>query len=146
MIVDSFAGLSEPTEEDSSEYSMSPKIFGSEKYGAPAGSFSCSETDLRHTLSEFPKIEFVKGWIPEVLHTLPDRTYSFVHIDLDLHDPILGGINYFFPRLSSGGLIILDDYGSLSWPGAKKAGDDGAASFHQALIPLSTAQALLIKK
>jgi hypothetical protein len=146
MIIDSFAGLSNPTKEDSSDVAIRPQLFGTNKFSAPAGSFSCHETEVRNSLSDFPQIEFYNGWIPEVLNTLPERTYSFVHIDLDLHDPILGGINYFLPRMESGGLLLLDDYGSLSWPGAKKAGDDGANNYNQVLTPLSTGQALLIKR
>ena len=96
MIVDSFEGLSQPTGEDRVQRGPDPAVHGGE-YGAPAGTFSCPQDAVRQALSEFPAIEYHQGWIPEVLSSLPERTYSFVHVDLDLHDPIRGAVDYFFP-------------------------------------------------
>jgi len=50
------------------------------------------------------------------------------------------------PSISEGGVIVLDDYGSLVWPGAMKAGNDGAAVFGQTLIPLSSGQAVVVRR
>jgi hypothetical protein len=145
MIIDSFEGLSQPTPEDSSQFALNPSLFTGD-YIAPAGTFDCPQDSVKKALSEFPAIDYHQGWIPEVLASLPERTYSFVHIDLDLHDPIRGAIDYFFPRLEKGGVIVLDDYGSLPWPGAMKAGDEGAAACGQPLIPLSSGQAILVRR
>jgi hypothetical protein len=41
-------------------------------------------------------------------------------------------------------VIVLDDDRSLFWPGAMKAGNDGAAAFGQTLIPLSSGQAVIV--
>jgi hypothetical protein len=145
MIVDSFQGLSQPTREDRVQRGSDPPLPGGE-YTARAGTFSCPQDAVRKALSEFPAIEYHQGWIPEVLSSLPERTYSFVHIDLDLHDPIRGAVDYFFPRLEKGGVIVLDDYGSLTWPGALKGSDDAAAALGQPLTPLSSGQALLVRR
>ena len=145
MIVDSFEGLSQPTREDRVQRGPDPAVDGGE-YGAPAGTFCCPQDTVRNALADFPAIEYHQGWIPEILSSLPERTYSFVHIDLDLHDPIRGAIDYFFPRLEKGGVIVLDDYGSLAWPGAMKGVDDAAAALGQPLVPLSSGQALLMRR
>ncbi len=145
MIVDSFEGLSQPTAEDRVPRGPDPALHG-EQYGAPAGTFCCPQDAVRQSLSDFPAIEYHQGWIPKVLSTLPERTYAFVHLDLDLHDPIRGAVEYFFPRLERGGVIVLDDYGSLAWPGAMKGVDDAAAALGQSLIPLSSGQALLVRR
>jgi hypothetical protein len=145
MIIDSFEGLSQPTQEDSAKFSLNPDLFVGD-FIVPAGTFDCPQDAVRRSLSEFPGIEYHQGWIPDALSSLPEKTYSFVHIDLDLHDPIRGAIDYFYPRLAKGGVIVLDDYGSLVWPGAMKAGDEGAAALGQTLIPLSTGQALIVRR
>ena len=145
MIIDSFEGLSQPTQEDSAKFSLNPDLFAGE-FIVPAGTFDCPQDAVRRSLSEFPGIEYHQGWIPDALSGLPEQTYSFVHIDLDLHDPIRGAIDYFYPRLAKGGVIVLDDYGSLVWPGAMKAGDEGAAALGQTLIPLSSGQALIVRR
>ena len=69
-----------------------------------------------------------------------------MHIDPGRHDPIRGAIDYFYPRSAKGGVIVLDDDGSLLWPGAMKAGDDGAAAFGQTLIPLSSGHAVIVSR
>lgn len=50
-----------------------------------------------------------KGRFPE---TIPgeERTYAFVSMDCDLYTPTLAGLEYFLPRLSPGGYIMLHDY------------------------------------
>lgn len=144
VVVDSFEGLSEPTPEDREIYGRIPNPIAG-KY-ARAGKYKSTQEAVRKTLSEFPGIEYFQGWIPEILTHLPERTYSFVHIDLDLHDPIRGAIDYFFPRLVPGGVLVLDDYGSIGWPGAMKAGDEGAAACGETLLPLSSGQAILVRR
>ena len=123
-------------------FALNPELYAGE-YIAPAGTFDCPQEAVRRSLSEFPAIEYHQGWIPEALSSLPEKPYSFVNIDLNLHDPIRGAIDYFYPRLAKGGVFVLDDYGSLVWPGAMKAGNDRAAAFGQTLIHLSFGQAVI---
>ena len=54
---------------------------------------------------------------------LPDR-FAIVHLDCDLNKPTAAGLSYFYPRLSSGGLLILHDYSSGHWGGCSDAIDD----------------------
>jgi O-methyltransferase len=145
MIIDSFEGLSVPGEEDSASHGLNQQLYAG-GFSASSGMFEASPNVVRNSLSEFPAIEFFQGWIPEVLSTLPERRYSFVHIDLDLYEPILAAIDYFFPRLNKGGVLVFDDYGSLYWPGAKKAGDSGSAAFDEPLMPLASGQALMMRR
>ena len=39
------------------------------------------------------------------------------HIDVDLYRPTLDSLEYFFPRMAAGGVIINDDYASPLFPG-----------------------------
>lgn len=48
---------------------------------------------------------------------------AFSLIDCDTHDSIKTSLNIVWPRLSSGGTIIVHDYCNPSWPGAKLAVD-----------------------
>ena len=49
--------------------------------------------------------------------SLPEDKWSYVHIDVDLYRPTLDSLEYFFPRLAAGGVIINDDYASPLFPG-----------------------------
>lgn len=54
-------------------------------------------------------------------------------------------IKYFYPRMTKGGIIIDDDYGAASCPGAKKAIDDFMKDKTEKVILLPTTQAVIIK-
>ena len=61
-----------------------------------------------------------KGKFPD---TTPaeDYQYAFVSIDCDLYLPVLEGLRYFYPRLSTGGYIMLHDYNSNEFLGMRQA-------------------------
>lgn len=141
-IFDSFEGLSEPTPEDH----LLNKQSGVFEATRPKGSYAGPFEDVKAALSEFPGISYNKGWLPQSLAGLPERSYRFVHVDVDLYEPSKGCLEYFYPRLVKNGMIVSDDYGSLFWPGAKKAIDDFCAENNVALLTVSTGQAILWKR
>lgn len=69
--------------------------------------------------------EFVKGYFPDSL-TPKHRTvtYSIVSLDCDLYEPMKAGLEFFYPRMSKGGVLFLHDYSSTRWDGAKMAVDE----------------------
>lgn len=80
---------------------------------------------------------FVKGYFPETATQLPkDGRYALVHIDCDLYAPMLASLNYFYPRMSPGGFILMHDYGSLCWDGAEQAVDEFFADKPEGVMPL----------
>ena len=53
-----------------------------------------------------------------------DDKFAFVSIDCDIYEPILEGLNFFWPRTVPGGMIFIHDYSSGYWPGATRAVDE----------------------
>jgi hypothetical protein len=47
-----------------------------------------------------------------------------VHIDCDLYEPAKAAIEFFYPRLSPGGLLIFHDYANPSWDGIRRSVDE----------------------
>ena len=130
-IVDSFEGLGEPGHHDPAS--------------TPAGHFACDRDVVRGNLDAFPQVELVKGWIPEVLQSLPESRYRFVHVDVDHYGPIHGALEYFVPRLEPGGFLVVDDYGSGAFPGAKRAVEEYASRHRVPFVGLSSGQAVMWK-
>lgn len=146
-IFDSFEGLSEPTAEDVivMDLVQSGKARAGKPF-KPKGGYAAGMEQVRQVLYEFPAIVWHPGWLPQSLEGLPENSYRFVHVDVDLHEPTLGAIEYFYPRLVPGGLIVCDDYGSLFWPGAQKAVDDFCERNRLRPMALSTGQAVIWKR
>jgi O-methyltransferase len=140
-VLDSFEGLSEPQEEDFAFRNKSEQAKAI--HMVKKGAFQAPFDQVKQNLSDFPAIQFVKGWIPDSLAELPEQTYRFINLDVDLYEPYRGALEYFFPRLNTGGIISCDDY-SPNWPGARKAIDEFCAKtpnaeirytdYHQAVI------------
>jgi len=145
-IYDSFEGLSVPALNDTINNKVLASSMG--KCGGELGDFSENLSNVQNSLKEFPGVNYNKGWIPDVFELVVanDCVYKFVHIDVDLYEPTLGSFEYFYPKLVTGGIIICDDYGSLRWPGAKKAVEEYCNENKIDFIALSTGQAVVIKK
>jgi O-methyltransferase len=111
------------------------------------GDFSDSSLEgVKNYLKDFPNIHFHKGFFPNTTVELPDNIeYSFVHLDVDIYDSTLAGLNYFYPRLVKGGVIISHDYNAISCPGVKKAFDEFFMNKDQEVIPLWDTQCMLRK-
>lgn len=139
-IFDSFEGLSEPTFDDDVPDDWDKAI--ELRVMSQRGSFAAPLTTVRNNLRGFPAITFHPGWIPLTFKSLPKSSYRFVHVDVDLYDPTLDAFNYFYPRLSSGGLIVSDDY---SWPGARKAINEFCAD-HELQFQVTASNQAVIQK
>jgi O-methyltransferase len=83
---------------------------------------------------------FVAGFIPETLAPFSGRTFSFVHIDLDIYASIQSACEFFYPRLEQGGIMLFDDYGFASCPGARRAVDEFFNDKSEAPMILPTGQ------
>ena len=114
--------------------------------GESTGAYECCrqgafrDTSAGHVMSRMPFPDNViirEGFFPETASGLDDVTYSLVSLDPDLYRPALEGLEYFVPRISSGGAVILHDYDNQRFPGIKKAVDEYEASHSRLhIVPL----------
>ncbi len=81
------------------------------------------------------KFVFHKGYFPETTARLENARFALVNMDADLFNPTKTGLEFFYPRLSPGGIMIIHDY-NPDWPGIMMAVDDFAANIPEPLIVL----------
>jgi O-methyltransferase len=139
-ILDSFEGLSEYKDED--------KTGRSYDFEAMRKALACPEDIVKANLGEFDFMSYHKGWIPTQFHEVIDRRFIWVHVDVDLYQPIRDSSEFFFPKLVPGGIMLFDDYGYAQFPGAKKAVDEFVSTLPPTTFffqPLVTGQAILVK-
>lgn len=87
------------------------------------GSQDFSNTSVSKVLSIMPhpaQCIIKEGYFPDSAAAL-EESFIFVSIDTDLFDPILNGLQYFYPRLNKGGYIFIHDYNNDNYKGAKAA-------------------------
>lgn len=66
------------------------------------------------------KVVIKKGFFPETAVGIDDK-FAFVNLDFDLYQPIFDGLNYFYPKLEVGGVILVHDYFSENFRGVESA-------------------------
>lgn len=69
-------------------------------------------------------VRLYKGFFERTLPEVSSRRFSFVHLDCDAYDPYRECLNFFYPRLAPGGIILLDEYNDPPWPGCNAAVDE----------------------
>ncbi len=84
--------------------------------------------ELKKVLSykRFENYELIQGdvtdTIPEYVANHPELKIALLHIDVDVYKPSAAILNHLFDRVVSGGLVVLDDFGTVA--GATKAVDE----------------------
>lgn len=92
-------------------------------------------------------VRFFKGIFPHTTDQIPESDeFAFVHLDTDLYESTLEGCRYFYSRLSRSGVILIDDYGMVLFPGVKTAVDSFESEIPETGIYLPTGQYLIIKE
>jgi hypothetical protein len=121
-VFDSFeGGLSDKVEQDrQARGDTSPRETRIQKEH-----FASSYEHVQSVFADKPFVRLVRGWIPDTFTgECAERKFAFAHVDVDLYEPTLGSLQFFYPRMSPGAVIVVDDYGSATYPGAKIAVDE----------------------
>jgi hypothetical protein len=99
--------------------------------------------DVRRLLSQYGNVHFHPGLLPETIAGLEDLRFAFVHLDLDLPGPTQSALEYFFPRLVPGGILVGDDYGD---PEVRGCFDRWFADRDDSVIELPWSQVMVIRQ
>ena len=87
---------------------------------------------VRELLKPYPHVSLYEGLFPETAGPVADRMFSFVHLDVDLHDSTAASLRWFYPRMSRAGIIMCHDYWSAA--GVRKAVDEFFADKPEVVI------------
>jgi O-methyltransferase len=69
------------------------------------------------------EVEILVGMFPDqTAHQIEDRRFRLVHIDVDVYDSARDVLEWSWPRLATGGVIIWDDYGAFECEGVATLG------------------------
>lgn len=86
---------------------------------ANKGLFSdVSLEQVKEYLSAYPEIKYYPGFFPESARGVEGK-FCLVYLDADLGKSTQDGLEFFYDKLSFGGVIVVDDYGQERWPDVK---------------------------
>jgi O-methyltransferase len=127
-LFDTFSGLPDPTEKDSLRF---------------------QKGQYRHALEEVREyvkgdnLRFHTGLFPESAKEISGARFAFVHLDADLYEPTKAGLEWFYPRLNRGGILICHDYDTSA--GVNRAFEEFFADKPEPYFDLVGSQCMFVK-
>ncbi|HZT59125.1 MAG TPA: TylF/MycF/NovP-related O-methyltransferase [Pyrinomonadaceae bacterium] len=127
-LFDTFEGMPRPGERDVNFMGERAGDLYRRRNGRGGGSDWCraSEEEVSRVMSacgyDVSKIRLVKGRVEETVPSRAPERISILRLDTDWYESTRHALEHLFPRLSRGGVCIVDDYGH--WRGAREAADE----------------------
>ncbi len=128
-LFDTFAGLPTP---DADEHDR-----------MRAGHYAASLDGVRSFMTGCPDVSYYPGLFPDTAAPASELRFSFVHLDVDLKSSTRACLEFFYPRLVPGGVLLTHDYSYLD--GVREAFAEFFATRRERPIELPTSQAMLVK-
>lgn len=100
---------------------------------------------VKENVGEYKNVLYYKGLFPKTATPIKDKTFCLVHIDVDIYQSVKDCCEFFYNRIEKNGVMIFDDYGFPSCPGARKAVDEYFQNKPEYLFYLPTGQAFIFK-
>ncbi len=107
-VADSFMGVPPSSHEEDKDIDLSASVL-------PVLAVSLEkvkELFSRYDLLDY-QVKFLKGWFKDTLHTAPISQLSLLRLDGDLYESTMDALDALYDKVSPGGFIIIDDYGSV---------------------------------
>ncbi len=141
-LYDTFAGFS-PKYSSPADYPDAPQFFdfADAEYRRP-GIYQ----GVTKRFSSKPYVSVIRGVVPDILDSTAPAQIAFLHLDMNSPGPERGALECLYDRISSGGIIVFDDYGWAVFRKQKEAADVFMAHRGQAVLELPTGQGLAVKR
>ncbi len=134
-LMDTFEGLSE-------KYSSEKEMEGSKISYSPHVKIY---DEVKETFKNF-NTKIIKGAIPETLSKVETNKIAYLSIDMNSVEPEIAALNYFWDKMVSGGIIVLDDFGYMN---ATKEQEKAHLAFAKSkgveILYFPTCQGIIIK-
>lgn len=115
-VYDSFDGLPEKTDKDSSPAGMQ----------FMAGELCASKSELVRNFKRagLPLPIIHKGWFGDVTPDKMPSSIAFAFLDGDYYASVMDSLELVWPCLENGAVVVVDDYTNMALPGARRAVDE----------------------
>ena len=128
-LFDTYEGLPESSKEDRGVHKKNQ--------------YACSLEDVQAYVDGFENVHFHKGLFPDSAEGVEEAEYCFCHFDVDLYEGTKACLEYFYPRMIQGGILISHDYSILA--GVEQAFQEFFADKPEEIIDMPTTQCMVVK-
>ncbi len=139
-LFDTWAGIPEEQMSEAEKAIGLPAM--NRKYKDGDGLFAAAQAKF----SKWPNARVVRGRVPDTLSALrSNEPIVYVSMDMNVAEAEMAAADVLWPRLVTGGLMLLDDYGWAPHINQKRAWDDWAGREGVMILSLPTGQGLIRK-
>ena len=101
--------------------------------------------EVVRTFAPFASAVVVRGVVPRALPEVKAEKVCYLSIDMNSAAPEIAAAEFFWDKLSSGAVVLLDDYGFSQFIRQKRAFDAFARERGVSVLSLPTGQGLIVK-
>ncbi|MCC5829638.1 MAG: class I SAM-dependent methyltransferase [Phycisphaeraceae bacterium] len=127
-LYDTYTGMVEPSEADVDHTGKQAKDKYQQLRRDDGGSEWCiaSRGEVEHNLAatgyDMSRVHLIEGRVEDTIPQSAPERIAILRLDTDWYESTRHELEHLFPRLSPGGVLIVDDYGH--WQGQRKAVDE----------------------
>jgi hypothetical protein len=137
FLFDTFCGIPEHCLNEN-ERKQGRSEFGKELYSECYG-------QIKANFAEFKNVHLVRGVVPDTLLAEDIKKVCYLSIDMNCAEPEIAAAEFFWDKMVSGAIALLDDYAYVGFDEQKKAFDKFALNKGVKILSLPTGQGLYIK-
>ena len=89
-------------------------------------------------------VRIYKGLFPGTASPVANQSFAFVHLDADLYQSTKDSLEFFYPRMEKGGIILTHDFASRR-EGVYRAFQEFFRERPEPVIELTGNQAMIVK-
>lgn len=127
---------------------LDPKFSSKDELDEWKGKYKDTYSFIKKSFSKYRNVKIIKGSVPDSLSKVSINKVSYLHVDMNSEIPEKEALRYFWPKMVSGGIIILDDYAGPDLEnntGLKRVHDDFAKSVDVEVLTFPGGQGVIIK-
>ncbi|MEM7237864.1 MAG: TylF/MycF/NovP-related O-methyltransferase [Pseudomonadota bacterium] len=142
FLLDTFKGIDPDFVTDQE---LEGDILGKNQKLLDTGFYVTSADRVRQNFAEFRNVEIIEGTVPHTLGQVTTDRIAYLHIDMNCAPPEVAALEHFWPRLSVGAIVLLDDYAFHGYLPQKLAMDELAGKLGFQIASLPTGQGLIVR-
>jgi hypothetical protein len=124
-VADSFEGL---PASDAERFPLEAKALAGPFLANACNHLAVGIEDVQRNFAAYglmdEQVHFLKGWFRDTLPDAPIERLAVMRLDGDLYDSTRDALVNLYDRLSTGGYVIIDDYGEDGWTYCRRAVDE----------------------
>ena len=120
-----------------------PQVKDVDSRSLKKGDFNSSYNFVKKYLNSYSNVILIKGLFPETAGPIINKKFSFVNLDVDIYQSTKDCLEFFYPRMNRGGIILSHDYSRLK--GVEIAFNEFFKDKQEVIIEMSGSQCLIVK-